>query len=492
MEKLVKLMPHNFEAYTKVKEQFKVSDRACVVHATGTGKSYIIAATAEDYDKVLILAPNDYVLSKLDKVVGMNCKLMTYDSLIYRKDIKGFDLIVFDEFPKISIPKWLRVDIGDYVKKLLKINPGAKMLGTTSTEIPTFRRNLVEKIFDGNIVSRLTLPMAWSQRILRVPTYITGLYTFDNIDWYLKEEITNSSKSEEEKRLSLRKLDSFRLDWVNNFNVGILIKRHIDPDSKKIIVFCDKIQHVSEVKKNVESWLTDAGLKIHRFYSINSQNYYDRSKKDDIINFEKEESSRVKVMFIVNMFNVGIRIKDVDTIIMIRSGRSKVNYFQQIGGCMSSNSLKSPVIFDLADDVDKIDQIVAIQEELNRLEDKRVVETYFENEYNSRVSFDIIDYMTKTHELIEEMGSKFSYKCNSFEKNLIDLKEFVKENNRLPLINNGRDESKLRSFMGYYRSHPEIIEIIRPHKSTSPFDKKLEELKEFVKENNRLPICGKS
>ena len=43
------LLPHNNEAYLKVIEHFKDNNRAAVVHATGTGKSYIIAAVADKF-----------------------------------------------------------------------------------------------------------------------------------------------------------------------------------------------------------------------------------------------------------------------------------------------------------------------------------------------------------------------------------------------------------------------------------------------------------
>ena len=480
MEKLVKLMPHNFEAYTKVKEQFKVSDRACVVHATGTGKSYIIAATAEDYDRVLILAPNNYILSELDKTVGTHCKLMTYKSLTLVEDIedmKGFDLIVLDEFHRTGAKIW-----GASVKELLQVNPGVKVFGTTATEIRTSGRNMADEMFDGNVVSRLTLPMAWSQRILKVPVYVTGLYTFDEVDRELRTKITGSNKSEEEKRISLAELDSIRLDWVNSYGTDTIIKKYINPDSRRIIVFCDKIKYISEVKNSVKSWLLSSGLKIHKIYSVNSKNY---NSIEDMRDFEKEDGfSGVKVMFAVNMLNEGIHTKDIDAVIMLRPTKSKIVYFQQMGRCMTIDSIKSPVIFDLVDNLDNTDQIVAMQEELNKLEDERLVKVGTGNGYTDRVSFDIIDYMIETRELVEKLNSKYSYR--SFEENLDDLKEFCEKYNRLPDCKKG--ETRLYGFIYSHKFHPEIIQIISKYrKERKSFEDNLSYLKKFVREYNRLP-----
>ena len=45
-QKNLHLLPHNREAYEKVMAHFENHQRAAIVHATGTGKSYCIAAIA--------------------------------------------------------------------------------------------------------------------------------------------------------------------------------------------------------------------------------------------------------------------------------------------------------------------------------------------------------------------------------------------------------------------------------------------------------------
>lgn len=57
------LFNHNKIAYQKVMRAFETADRTCVVHPTGTGKSYLIAAVSDNFKKVLILRPNTFVLN---------------------------------------------------------------------------------------------------------------------------------------------------------------------------------------------------------------------------------------------------------------------------------------------------------------------------------------------------------------------------------------------------------------------------------------------
>ena len=63
------LFAHNKTAYQKVMKAFETSDRTCVVHPTGTGKSYLIAAVSENYKNVLILGPNIFVLDQVHDVL---------------------------------------------------------------------------------------------------------------------------------------------------------------------------------------------------------------------------------------------------------------------------------------------------------------------------------------------------------------------------------------------------------------------------------------
>ena len=66
------LKKHNEIAYKKVIAALETSDKTCVVHPTGTGKSYIIAAVAESFKMVLVLAPNDFILEQQKKVMAWN------------------------------------------------------------------------------------------------------------------------------------------------------------------------------------------------------------------------------------------------------------------------------------------------------------------------------------------------------------------------------------------------------------------------------------
>lgn len=148
-QKNLHLLPHNREAYEKVMAHFENHQRAAIVHATGTGKSYCIAAIASHFSKVLVMAPNNFVLNETQKVCNEGVEFRTYASSIYDEvPSTGYDLIVLDEFHRAGAPEW-----GHGVKKIISANPFAKILGTSATHIRYLdhERDMAEELFDGNI-----------------------------------------------------------------------------------------------------------------------------------------------------------------------------------------------------------------------------------------------------------------------------------------------------------------------------------------------------
>lgn len=65
MDSQIELYPHNQTAYDKLCEMLEVSDRACVVQPTGTGKFVIIAKLVQDNPKMrfLLLGTNEYMFA---------------------------------------------------------------------------------------------------------------------------------------------------------------------------------------------------------------------------------------------------------------------------------------------------------------------------------------------------------------------------------------------------------------------------------------------
>ena len=67
------LYSHNAVAYKNVKEMLKEKDKVCIIHATGTGKSFISLQLIYDTlknsnKKILFLAPRNGILEQIQEL----------------------------------------------------------------------------------------------------------------------------------------------------------------------------------------------------------------------------------------------------------------------------------------------------------------------------------------------------------------------------------------------------------------------------------------
>ena len=59
----ISLFPHNQKAYDSLLGMLKTNRRACIIHPTGTGKSFIGFKYCEDHPEQLVLwlSPSEYI-----------------------------------------------------------------------------------------------------------------------------------------------------------------------------------------------------------------------------------------------------------------------------------------------------------------------------------------------------------------------------------------------------------------------------------------------
>ena len=162
------LFEHNAAAYQAAVTMLAERGKACVIHPTGTGKSFIGFKLCEDNpDKTICwLSPSDYIFkTQLENLATVsdgwtpeNIVFSTYAKLAYLTDddYKQMcpDFIVLDEFHRCGADVW-----GHYVKRLLTLFPDVPILGLSATAIRSLdnQRDMADELFDGNIASEITL-----------------------------------------------------------------------------------------------------------------------------------------------------------------------------------------------------------------------------------------------------------------------------------------------------------------------------------------------
>ena len=484
----IQLLQHNKIAYQKIIKTFESTNRTCVVHPTGTGKSYLIAAVSEKYKNVLILGPNVFVLNQVRDVIQWRhegVSYMTYQMLVFMEEVpKGYDLICLDEFHRIGAPGW-----GERVDELLKANPNAKIFGTTATPIRYLdkERNMSDEIFNHNVASHITIGEAWSRSILPIPTFVTGLFNFHNIVVDAEERINNSKKlTLEEKRKRLYKLSNARLGWEKSMGMPAILRRHLEPKIKRIIVFCANIERLEAMRSTVIGWFKTAGFTVASSCTVHI-GQTDKQLREAMEEFESDEGDGVRLMFSVNMLNEGVHIPRVGAVLMLRTTLSRIIYMQQIGRCLTAANTERPVILDMVDNITTTSAIHGMVDDFDgwQMILKSEMPDYVERKFN------IVDYKQPLRDILKKI-SPLELNFETYEEKLEQLIAFCEEHGRTPRRQEGEIFTKYMYLLSHYRDTNEVKAIIQKFAQTIYWNENNrefieKELREFIDTHHRGP-----
>jgi len=472
------LKKHNEIAYRKVMKALETSDRTCVVHPTGTGKSYLIAAVSESYQKVLILGPNNFVLDQVHDVLKWRkrgVEYMTYQTLMLTENPDtDYDLICLDEFHRAGAQEW-----GVTVDRLLELNKQAKVFGTTATHIRYLddERNMADELFHGNIASHITIAEAWNQNILPIPRYVSGLFRWDKTVSETQERIERSrSLSKKEKRQRIFRLTNAHLHWELSYGMPKILKKHLDRDARRVIVFCGNIESLEQMRDEVVGWFREAGFTIASTCIIHAK-LGDREQREQMKEFESDKEEGVRLMFSVNMLNEGVHVPNVNAVLMLRTTASRIIYMQQMGRCLTAANTQKPLVLDMVDNITTTTAIKGIADEFNLLEMADA-----DHEGREPRKFEVNDYTLGVRELIE----KLVHDTYTIEERLQIINAFVKENGRLPQASEP-DYKHWGFLIKYARNHPQVQELMKLSSYLVTTDDIKQRIVAFTKENDRWP-----
>ena len=454
----IQLLKHNKIAYNKVLEAFEKSQRTCVVHPTGTGKSYLIAAVSEHFKNVLILGPNVFVLDQVHDVLKWRKKgveYMTYQMLARMDTVPtGYDLVCLDEFHRAGAQEW-----GAAVDRLLNVNSDAKVFGTTATPIRylNHERNMADELFDNNIASYISIGEAWSRSILPVPKFVIGLFNFRKAIEDAEERIKASKKlSIKEKRERLFRLSNARLEWNKSIGMPAILKKHLDPDIRRIIVFCSSIERLESMRKTVIGWFQTAGFNVNSACTVHI-GQSDKKLREAMNEFESNEGEGVRLMFSVNMLNEGVHIPQVGAVLMLRTTNSRIIYMQQMGRCLTAANTEKPVILDMVDNITTTSSIHGLQTDFL---DWQQIRNGAKVEYNR--SFLVTDYRQSIRDVLEKLAPQ-ELSFETWEDQLKQLQEYCKKYGHTPTRKNPEIFRKYMYLMANYRDTDEMKKIIQKY-----------------------------
>lgn len=419
----IRLFEHNLKAYNAVKDMLEKENKACIVHPTGTGKSYIAFKLIEDNpDKKFVwLGPSEYIyqlqtgkIRKKQGIIFKNVEFYTYAWLMMNEDIiskMNPDYIILDEFHRAGAKQW-----NINVMKLIETYPNAKVFGTTATNIRYLdnHRDMAAEIFDGKVCSEFDIVEAMVRGIIPVPTYVVCSYYYkEKIKEYDERvsRIENRAVQKENKEI----LEKLKRALEQADGMDVIFDKHIKVKNGKYIVFCSNIEKMYEMMSMVPEWFGRID-KLPHIYNVHS---YNLDSEDDFRLFQEDDSEHIKLLFTIDMLNEGIHIDEVDGVILLRPTISPIIYKQQIGRALSAGSEKTPVILDMVNNFDNLYSAMELKEEFKQM--KLMLGN--KGEYVTNEEFEIIDELRDSRGLIQNLIKNLESTWEMYYKALVLYKE---------------------------------------------------------------------
>ncbi|QFZ54288.1 DUF3427 domain-containing protein [Oceanihabitans sp. IOP_32] len=329
----IKPFPYQNEVLEKLEVERRVHNRFknLIVAATGTGKTVISAFDYKRFkrenksSKLLFLAHRKEILQKslstfqgvlrnnnigelwVDGIVPDNfefvfASVQSVNNQLENTNLSAdyYDYIIIDECHH-QIAKSYRAIINYFKPKIL--------LGLTATPERMDGGDILED-FGNKISAEIRLPEAMNRKLLCPFQYfgITDSVDLTNVSWvrgkYVASELTNIyTESDRRVREIIDALEKYTKD-INDV---------------RALGYCVSMEHA----KYMAEKFTLAGLKADFLTSNNSKNR--------ISIRQKLERKEINYLFVVDIFNEGIDIPQIDTLLFLRPTESLTIFLQQLG-----------------------------------------------------------------------------------------------------------------------------------------------------------------
>nr|MDA3852981.1 DEAD/DEAH box helicase family protein [Bacteroidales bacterium] len=305
--------------------------RNLVVAATGTGKTMI---SAFDYKAFQSANPNARLLFVAHRLEILKQSIATFRAVLkdnnfgdlwvrnYKPDaynhlfvsvqtlLNNIDTLDVDSsyYDFIIVDEVHHISASSYRPILEKFTPNI-LLGLTATPERHDGGDILED-FDNRIAAEIRLPEALNRKLL-TPFQYFGIS--DNID-LSKANWTNGHYDSKELTSLFTKSKTRVRDIVDN-----LEKYLTDKEEVRALGFCVTQEHAKHMSDSFNS----IGLKSDYLTSKNG------NRRDELRS--KFKSKEINYLFVVDIFNEGVDIPEIDTVLFLRPTESLTIFLQQLG-----------------------------------------------------------------------------------------------------------------------------------------------------------------
>ena len=297
-------------------------NRSLVISATGSGKTYLAAFDALNFnpDRLLYVVHEGSILKKsletFQKVFGgsKTCGLFSGEAKEMEADFlfstnvsmcRSLELFDKKEFDYIIIDECHHA-VADSYRKIIDYFEPEFLLGLTATENRMDNRDVVE-IFGNNIPYELRLRDAIINQLI-VPFHYYGI----------RDELVDYGLTASGER---RLISQISMPENCEFIHQQIEKHRMEGQKLKALAFCRNIQHARMMADNLGDYYHTAFLSGKNKTGERIRAYNDL----------QDDNRDLEILFAVDILNEGVDIPGVNMVLFLRPTESSTIFLQQLG-----------------------------------------------------------------------------------------------------------------------------------------------------------------
>ncbi len=293
-----------------------------VVLATGLGKTWLSAfdSARPEFQRVLFVAHREEILTQAmatyrrirpqahlglyngqshdphAEVLFASVQTLSRVNHLQRFDPDDFDYIVMDEFHHATARTYRRLI--DYFEPKFT-------LGLTATPERMDGGDLLA-LCQYNRVYRCNIPRAIEENLL-CPFHYYGVP--DDVDY---EQIPWRNRRFDTEVLTQH--------WATQQRAQNALEQYQKRKGTRTLAFCCSVEHANFMR----DFFSDAGVRAAAVHS-------GPSADSRTLSLEQLDAGKIDIVFAVDMFNEGVDVPSIDTVLMLRPTESKTVWLQQLG-----------------------------------------------------------------------------------------------------------------------------------------------------------------
>jgi superfamily II DNA or RNA helicase len=299
-------------------------DKGLVVAATGVGKTHIAAFDALHYKKVLFLAHREEILQQAydtfrvlrpesnfgfytgaRKDEGADIYFSTVQTLSREDNLNNFSP---DSFEYVIVDEFHHAAADSYRGVIEHFKP-CFLLGLTATPFRMDNKDIFA-ICNDNVIYEISLKQA-IERDLLVPFRYYAI--FDPTD-YDRVRVANGRYV----------VEDLEREFSHESRADIILSNYLNMAGERTLAFCVSIKHAEYMAK----YFSEHGCNAVAVHSGTMASEWTMNRSDAV---GLLQNGTLRVVFAVDIFNEGVDIPAVDTVMFLRPTESYVIFLQQLG-----------------------------------------------------------------------------------------------------------------------------------------------------------------